>query len=208
MVLKEWKTVSLKDLLDGSIKNGFSPNAAESETGYWVLGLGALGDEGINTNEIKPVTPEDKVLQNLIQEDDFLVSRSNTPDKVGRSIRFRGEIENCSYPDLMMRFRIDINKADKFFIEQQLKSATVRAYFKNCAAGSSSSMVKINKGILEKTPISSPPLAEQKKIAKILSTWDRAITTTEQLLANSQQQKKALMQQLLTDLTQHSRTPR
>ncbi len=43
-----------------------------------------------------------------------------------------------------------------------------------------------------------PPLLEQKKIAKILSTWDKAISTTEQLLANSQQQKKALMQQLLT----------
>lgn len=43
-----------------------------------------------------------------------------------------------------------------------------------------------------------PPLPEQKKIAQILSTWDKAITTTEQLLANSQQQKKALMQQLLT----------
>ncbi|OEG04491.1 hypothetical protein BFG06_05080 [Aeromonas caviae] len=43
-----------------------------------------------------------------------------------------------------------------------------------------------------------PPILEQKKIAKILSTWDRAIRTTEQLLANSQQQKKALMQQLLT----------
>ena len=43
-----------------------------------------------------------------------------------------------------------------------------------------------------------PPLPEQKKIAEILSTWDKAITTTDQLLANSQQQKKALMQQLLT----------
>ncbi|MBY7933574.1 restriction endonuclease subunit S [Vibrio fluvialis] len=43
-----------------------------------------------------------------------------------------------------------------------------------------------------------PPLPEQKKIAQILSTWDKAIITTEQLLANSQQQKKALMQQLLT----------
>lgn len=43
-----------------------------------------------------------------------------------------------------------------------------------------------------------PPLPEQKKIAQILSTWDKAITATEQLLANSQQQKKALMQQLLT----------
>ncbi|MBX3629265.1 MAG: restriction endonuclease subunit S [Nitrosomonas sp.] len=43
-----------------------------------------------------------------------------------------------------------------------------------------------------------PPVLEQKKIAQILSTWDKAITTTEKLLANSQQQKKALMQQLLT----------
>ncbi|MCP9319112.1 restriction endonuclease subunit S [Acetobacter persici] len=45
---------------------------------------------------------------------------------------------------------------------------------------------------------SFPPLPEQKKIAAILSTWDRAIEETEKLLANSQQQKKALMQQLLT----------
>ncbi|QMB06632.1 restriction endonuclease subunit S [Citrobacter freundii] len=198
MVPKGWKIATLKDLLDGQIKNGYSPNATDSETGYWVLSLGALADEGINSSGIKPVLPEEKVLQNLLKKDDFLVSRSNTPDKVGRSIRFKNEIENCSYPDLMMRFRIDDTKADKEFIEQQLKSSTVRAYFKNCAAGSSSTMVKINKGILEKTPIVVPPIKEQKKIAKILSTWDNAISVTEKLLTNSQQQKKALMQQLLT----------
>lgn len=43
-----------------------------------------------------------------------------------------------------------------------------------------------------------PPLIEQKKIAQILSAWDKAISVTEKLLTNSQQQKKALMQQLLT----------
>ena len=43
-----------------------------------------------------------------------------------------------------------------------------------------------------------PPLIEQRKIAKILSTWDKAISTTERLIDNSKQQKKALMQQLLT----------
>lgn len=43
-----------------------------------------------------------------------------------------------------------------------------------------------------------PPLAEQKRIAEILSTWDRAIERTEKLIANSEAQKKALMQQLLT----------
>lgn len=57
---------------------------------------------------------------------------------------------------------------------------------------------KLNKASLEKIPLLVPPLSEQKKITKILSTWDKAITTTEKLLANSQQQKKALMQQLLT----------
>lgn len=46
--------------------------------------------------------------------------------------------------------------------------------------------------------VTLPPLPEQQKIAQILSTWDKAIATCEQLLINSQQQKKALMQQLLT----------
>ncbi|WP_350654920.1 restriction endonuclease subunit S [Pseudoalteromonas sp. D48-MNA-CIBAN-0056] len=44
----------------------------------------------------------------------------------------------------------------------------------------------------------TPPLPEQRKIAKTLSTWDKAISTTERLIDNSKQQKKALMQQLLT----------
>ncbi|HHO0458542.1 TPA: restriction endonuclease subunit S [Morganella morganii] len=47
-----------------------------------------------------------------------------------------------------------------------------------------------------KVPV--PPLPEQKKIAQILSTWDNAISATVRLLENSQQRKKALMQQLLT----------
>ncbi|SOB60495.1 protein of unknown function [Pseudodesulfovibrio profundus] len=46
--------------------------------------------------------------------------------------------------------------------------------------------------------IPTPPLSEQKKIARILSTWDKAIETVDKLIENSQQQKKALMQQLLT----------
>ncbi|PMR71706.1 restriction endonuclease subunit S [Halomonas heilongjiangensis] len=47
-----------------------------------------------------------------------------------------------------------------------------------------------------KVPV--PPLVEQQKIARILSTWDEAITTTEHLIEASRKQKLALMQQLLT----------
>ncbi|MBX3630762.1 MAG: restriction endonuclease subunit S [Nitrosomonas sp.] len=59
-------------------------------------------------------------------------------------------------------------------------------------------MPKVNRSDLGAIKIALPPLPEQKKIARILSTWDRAIEVTERLLNNSHQQKKALMQQLLT----------
>ena len=57
---------------------------------------------------------------------------------------------------------------------------------------------KLNKATLEKLPLLVPPLPEQRKIASILGTWDKAISTTERLIDNSKQQKKVLMQQLLT----------
>ena len=46
--------------------------------------------------------------------------------------------------------------------------------------------------------IAKPPLPEQQKIADILTTQDKVIELKEQLLAQKQQQKKYLMQQLLT----------
>ncbi|KFF78318.1 restriction endonuclease subunit S [Serratia marcescens] len=69
------------------------------------------------------------------------------------------------------------------------------------ATGTSGSMKNITKGELLTLKILIPPLPEQKKIAQALSTWDKAIMATEQLLANSHQQKKVLRQQLLTGKT-------
>ncbi len=56
----------------------------------------------------------------------------------------------------------------------------------------------ITREVLLDIDVLVPPLPEQKKIALILSTWDRAIEKTEQLIAQKQQLKKGLMQQLLT----------
>jgi type I restriction enzyme, S subunit len=56
----------------------------------------------------------------------------------------------------------------------------------------------ISRGDVLQSKMLIPPLPEQKKIARILSTWDQAIETVERLIANSKAQKKALMQQLLT----------
>jgi len=74
--------------------------------------------------------------------------------------------------------------------------ATQTPYMESVA--SKTTILYLNKTNCESIPVLVPPLPEQQKIAKILSTWDKAISTTERLIDNSTQQKKALMQQLLT----------
>ena len=59
-----------------------------------------------------------------------------------------------------------------------------------------------------KSKITLPPLVEQQKIATILSTQDKVIELKEKLLAQKQQQKKYLMQQLLTGRKPHKNNPR
>ncbi|EGL8727209.1 restriction endonuclease subunit S [Escherichia coli] len=73
---------------------------------------------------------------------------------------------------------------------------TQKPYMESIA--SKTTIPYMNKANCESIPVLLPPLAEQFKIAQILLTWDNAISVTEKLLTNSQQQKKALMQQLLT----------
>lgn len=56
----------------------------------------------------------------------------------------------------------------------------------------------VNRNDLHTLRVLVPPLPEQRRIAEILSTWDRAIEMIEALIANARDQKAALMQALLT----------
>ena len=56
----------------------------------------------------------------------------------------------------------------------------------------------ISPGDLKKYKVVIPPLPEQKAIANLLSTWDKAIQTTNTLIEQKQNRKKWLMQMLLT----------
>ena len=147
----------------------------------------------------KPAPLDDpKVKEFYLRPGDFLVSRSNTRELVGLSALFRGEIDNCSYPDLLMRFRVDKSLIHEGYLENFLRSGEALTFLQSKASGTSGSMVKINKGILEGLPVPVPTIEEQRKIAQILSTWDQAIEKLEALIAAKQKRKKALMQQLLT----------
>ncbi len=56
----------------------------------------------------------------------------------------------------------------------------------------------LNGELIKGLPVKLPTLAELKKIATILGTWDAALQTTTALLNALQKRKKGLMQQLLS----------
>ncbi|WP_186805130.1 restriction endonuclease subunit S, partial [Alkalibacterium kapii] len=57
----------------------------------------------------------------------------------------------------------------------------------------------LNLKIIGNIKIPTPTLAEQEKIANIITTWDKAIELKQQLIDLKKEQKKGLMQKLLTD---------
>ena len=57
----------------------------------------------------------------------------------------------------------------------------------------------LKKTAFEKVKIPLPPLPEQKAIAGLLGTWDRAIEKTEELIALKERQFKWLLRKLITD---------
>lgn len=56
----------------------------------------------------------------------------------------------------------------------------------------------INSSDVRGLKIAYPPAIERKLISEILSTWDKAINKTQQLITQLQQRNKGLMQELLT----------
>ncbi len=112
---------------------------------------------------------------------------------------FRGEIENCSYPDLLMRFSVDETQVTHEYLEGYLRSSIVRTYIQRSASGTSGSMLKINKSTVEKIPVVLPTLPEQKAIADLLSTWDEAIEKTERLIHVKEKRFKSLLRELISE---------
>jgi len=63
---------------------------------------------------------------------------------------------------------------------------------------SGSKMPRADWKYMAEIPFDVPPLKEQQKIAKILTTWDETISKQEALIGEKEQLKKGLMQKLLS----------
>jgi len=97
-------------------------------------------------------------------------------------------------PDSLVAIQTYSGVSDNYWLHSYLETCKEELDSK----ATQNAQKNINLQVLKPLEILTPPLPEQQKIASILSTWDKAISTTERLIDNSKQQKKSLMHQLLT----------
>lgn len=171
MVPNGWKKLSLQELV--SINYGKSPKEIIDENGiYDIVGTGGITG---STNSYLHSGPS------------VIIGRKGTIDKPQFLKKPFWAIDTTFYC-----LPLDSKKLDMNWFYQLSQVIDWRRY--NEASG----VPSLSRGTIYSIKVPTPPIQEQQKIVKILTTWDKAIDTTERLIDNSKQQKKALMQQLLT----------
>ena len=119
----------------------------------------------------------------------------------------RGDIEKCAYINQLQEgwlcgtgcLRIRPNTATCFpkYLAYLLSTKESKKWIVANAVGTT--MLNLNSSILNTMPISLPPLAEQKRIADILSAIDDKIELNRRINANLEQQAQALYKSWFVD---------
>jgi type I restriction enzyme S subunit len=128
-----------------------------------------------------------------VKKNDVLLATVRPNLKGFAYISFEANDIVCSTGYAVLRSK---NEVISLYLFYNLFSHETERYFYSCVVGSN--YPALNNSDVNNLRIPLPPLPEQKKIAEILSAWDRAIEQVGKLIDAKQRLKKGLMQQLLT----------
>jgi len=192
MVPSGWEVKKLEDLCapDAPITYGVLKPGEYCSKGIPLLQIKDLSNGQVSSQDLHLISKEldEEYKRSRILKNDILISLVGT---IGRVAKFELSTPANIHRNLG-RVRTDYHE----FIFHFLNSDVALKLMGDSSSGSSQSALNLSTLRAMKVPF--PPFKEQQKIAQILSTWQQAILVTEKLLENSQQQRKALMQQLLT----------
>jgi restriction endonuclease S subunit len=198
MVPEGWKNLELGSFM--TFRNGVNADKEKYGSGYKFVNVMDVFKNDVITknNIIGRLTLNDKQLaENTLKYGDVLFNRtSETFNEIAMSAIY---LDNsiATFGGFVIRGRCGDNEfLDPNYSIYSFQSSSFR--HQAIRLGQGAVRANIGQKDLSKIFVLLPPPKEQRKIAKTLSTWDKAISTTEALIDNSKQQKKALMQQLLT----------
>lgn len=197
---RPWKQMNLGDLgytytgLSGKNKNDFGYGCP------FITYMNIFSSNIITKDKIGFVKINDKENQNQVQFGDiFFTTSSETPEEVGMSSVLLYIPKTPTYLNsFCFGFRLhDFKTIFPLFASYYFRSQYIRTKISILAQGAT--RFNLSKTALMRLELNIPTdLDEQKAIAEVLSTADDEINLLKQKLAALKEQKKGLMQQLLT----------
>lgn len=189
-----WEVRKLGEVAE--IYRGASPRPISNYLTNSDLGIPWIKIGDINPNDKYIIATKEKITQDgakyskIIHSGYFVLSNSMS---IGRP--YISKITGCIHDGWLSISNYEKNITTDY-LYYALNSQYIKKSFTNHA--SLGTVTNLNSDIVKNTMILLPPLDEQKKIADILSLWDKVIQQTKDLIAYKETQKKGLMQNLLT----------
>ncbi|UQV21731.1 restriction endonuclease subunit S [Vibrio sp. J383] len=193
MVPNGWRVLSLSEITKEKISYGIVQAGPHVDDGVPYIKSADVGGE-IDTQKLQKTAAEihHKYRRSAVHPNDIVFSlRGN----IARTSIVPLDLPEANLTQGTARISVD-EKNDTKFVYYKLACTPIMNRINSLSKGSTFKEISLEE--LRKVKLPLPPLPEQRKIANILTTWDKAIATTEKLIDTSKQQKKALMQQLLT----------
>ena len=167
-----------------------------TESGVRIIQLQNMGD-GYFINKNKIYTSQEKgdeLFSCNIFAGDIIISKMGDP--VARACLIPDTEDRWLMASDGIRLKVDTDNFDTNFILEQVNAPMFRK--KAIAHSTGSTRQRIGLDTLRNLNLISPPLAEQKKIASVLSSANTEISNHQTQLKALKTQKRGLMQQLLT----------
>lgn len=190
---KEWECVPAGTLFDIQLGKMLNQKARNGNNPQPYLANCNVRWGEFDLSEVQKMSFYEKELYKFeLQQGDLLVCEGG---EVGRCAVWDEQIKPCYYQKALHRVRPSGEKTDVYFIMYFLHHIAATPMMVHYV--SQTSISHFTREQFLNFPIALPSLPEQKKIVKILSTWDAVIDQTRKLIFAKKNRKKALMQQLL-----------
>lgn len=194
---EEWNCVRLREIAP-VCTNGFVGKATdhyseEKNAVLYVQGYN-VNVEGIDYTGMKRVALafHKKQKRSELKEGDILTIQTG---EIGTSVLVPKDLEGANCHALIIT-RLKKEVSDTRYYAHYFNSSYGMKSFVKISTGSG--LKHLNCGDVKELYVPCPDVNEQRRIATILSAWDRAIDQVRALIESKKKLKKGLMQQLLT----------
>jgi type I restriction enzyme, S subunit len=195
-----WEWAPLGELVLFS-DSGWSPACLplrRTDDSQWgVLKVSAVSWGEFRADEHKLLTPGLIPRPQIeVQDGDFLMSRANTAELVGRSVVVADPPPRLMLSDKHVRLRF-LDRASAAYVNLVNGSSRARRYYASVATGTSDSMRNIAREQILALPIPVPPIAEQKRIVDVVNVLRSHCDELEQQLLNAQSRRLGLSESVV-----------